>query len=99
MRRTIVAICLAAFGCSAHSAEEPVVTSDLVIARCSDQYAEFGIELVRGCIREDLAAMDALNAYPPEDRPRIDACTLRDLRQGWAAVRECVAAGDAPAGR
>ena len=99
MRTIIVAVWLSAFTSGAHSAQEPVVTSDLVVARCSDQYAEFGIELVRGCIREDLAAVEALNAYPPEVRPRIDACILRKLHHGWVLVRECVAAGDSPAGR
>jgi hypothetical protein len=99
MRRTIVGACLAAIGASAWAAQEPVVTNDLVIGRCQDQYAEFGVEMVRACIREDLAAVEALNAYPPGDRPRIDACILRDMQKGWTVVRNCVVAGDKPAAR
>jgi hypothetical protein len=95
----IVGACLAAIAASGWAAQEPVVTTDLVVGRCQDQYAEFGVELVRACIRGDLAAVEVLNAYPPADRPRIDACTLRDLPKGWTVVRDCVTAGDKPAAR
>ncbi len=99
MRAMFVGACLAAITATGWAAQEPVVTTDLVVGRCQDQYAEFGIELVRACIREDLAAVEALNAYPPADRPRIDACILRDLPKGWTVVRDCVTAGDRPVAR
>jgi hypothetical protein len=99
MRAKFVGGCLAAIAATGWAAQEPVVTTDLVVGRCQDQYAEFGVELVRACIRADLAAVEALNAYPPADRPRIDACILRDLPKGWTVVRDCVTAGDGPAPR
>lgn len=99
MRRIMLGAWFATIGAWAWAAEEPVVTTDLVVGRCQDQYAEFGVELIRSCIREDLAAVNALNAYPAADRPRIDACVLRDFRKGWSVVLACVVAGDKPAGR
>lgn len=96
MRRIIVGCCLAAVGMMARAAQEPVVATDLVVGRCHDQYSEFGVDLVRSCISEDLAAVEALNAYPPKDRPRIDACVLREFHKGWSVVLACVVAGDKP---
>lgn len=84
---------------AAHAAQEPVATSDIVIARCTEQASEFGLEQLRSCIRQDLAAVDALNAYPPEARPRIDACILKHLPKGWTMVHDCVKAGDPPPDR
>ena len=99
MRRIIVGCCLAVVGATAWAEQAPVVATELVVGRCQDQYAEFGVELIRSCIREDLSAVSALNAYPPADRPRIDACVLRDFHKGWSVVLACVVAGDKPAVR
>jgi hypothetical protein len=70
----------------------PAAADDLkaeVITRCINDAGEWGTEMVKRCVEGDLAAANALQAYPQEHRAIVDRCTRRYQRYGWEMVKLC----------
>lgn len=62
-----------------------------VVMGCIYSVGEFGSELVEICRKENLAAAQALRAYPKADEGLIERCSRRLMASGgWAAVKVCV---------
>ena len=61
-----------------------------VVMRCYYAVGEFGSELVDRCVKEDLAAADALKKYPPESASLIQSCTDRLIGDGHGRIKACV---------
>lgn len=69
------------------------VTSDersLIIARCLSQTGEFGSAMARKCVQQDLAAYEALLAYPEACASFVVRCAKRLGQHGWGMVKICV---------
>ena len=69
------------------------VTSDersLIIARCLSQTGEFGSAMTRRCVEQDLAAYEALLAYPETCGSFVVHCAKRLGQHGWGMVKICV---------
>ena len=69
------------------------VTSDersLIIARCLSQTGEFGSAMTRRCVEQDLAAYEALLAYPETCASFVVHCAKRLGQHGWGMVKICV---------
>jgi SepF-like predicted cell division protein (DUF552 family) len=70
-----------------------------VVVRCIHDMGEWGNEMIKRCVEGDLAAAEALQAYPEEHRRIVDRCTKRMQRRGWEMVKLCadkdIAAEDA----
>ncbi|MBI3530685.1 MAG: hypothetical protein HY067_22285 [Betaproteobacteria bacterium] len=71
-----------------HGNEEEDLKS-AVITRCMYEVAEFGEELVRICIDEDLAAANALAQYPANFAEIVNNCSQRRQNHAWAMVKVC----------
>ncbi|MBI1397288.1 MAG: hypothetical protein GC151_15055 [Betaproteobacteria bacterium] len=57
---------------------------------CIHQVGEYGSEAVDVCVKEELAAIDALAKYPPEAQETVRLCEKRAGGRGLGAVRYCV---------
>lgn len=57
---------------------------------CIHQMGEYGSEAVDICVQEEMAAAEALAAYPAEVRDVVRACEKRAGGRGLATVRFCV---------
>jgi hypothetical protein len=80
----------------------PLQADDLkpeVVVRCMHDMGEWGTEMIKRCVEGDLAAAEALQAYPEEHRRIVGRCTKRMQRRGWEMVKLCadkdIAAEDA----
>lgn len=62
----------------------------LIIARCLSQTGEFGNAMARLCIEQDLAAYEALLAYPEACASFVVYCAKRLGQHGWGMVKICV---------
>jgi hypothetical protein len=78
----------------------PVVGADeaqdfkaAIVMRCYHAVGEFGSQLIDTCVKEDLAASEALKSYPPESAVLIQSCTDRLIGDGFARVKACVDQG------
>lgn len=60
-----------------------------IIVRCLYQFGEFGSELVDICVKDDLAAAQALQNYPSQSAAIIDRCARSLLGDGWSRIRMC----------
>ena len=72
------------------------VTSEersLIIARCLSQTGEFGSAMARKCVQHDLAAYEALLAYPEACASFVVPCAKRLGQHGWGMVKICVDKG------
>ncbi len=72
------------------AADEAEELKASIVVRCLYSAGEFGSQLVDICVRDDLDAMQALQAYPPESAGMIEWCTHRLQVDGWVRVRMCV---------
>lgn len=61
-----------------------------IVMRCYYAVGEFGSELVDRCVKDDLAASQALKQYPKEVAPVIQSCTDRLLGDGFGRIKACV---------
>jgi hypothetical protein len=61
-----------------------------IVMRCYYAVGEFGSELVDRCVKDDLAASQALQQYPKEVAPVIRSCTDRLLGDGFGRIKACV---------
>jgi hypothetical protein len=61
-----------------------------IVVRCLYSAGEFGTQLVDICVRDDLDAVQALQAYPRESAAMIEWCTHRLQVEGWVRVKMCV---------
>lgn len=70
----------------------PSVAEDTaeIVTRCIFDIGEFGSEAVDMCVKQDIAAQQALKAYPPEAGAVIADCTERAKNGGWVMVQRCV---------
>ncbi len=57
-----------------------------IVVRCIYSSGEFGNQLVDICVRDDLAAAQALRKYPAVI---VDNCAGRMQDDGWARVKMC----------
>ena len=85
---TIVSMLLAAvlfnpFTAFADDAEE---LKAAIVVRCIYSAGEFGSQLVDICVKEDLAAAQALQKYPAAI---VDHCAGRVQGDGWSRVKMC----------
>lgn len=62
----------------------------LIITRCLSQTGEFGSAMARACAKQDLAAYEALLAYPEACAPFVVHCAKRLGQHGWGMVKICV---------
>ena len=62
----------------------------LIIARCLSQTGEFGSAMARACAKQDLAAYEALLAYPEACASVVVRCAKRLGQHGWGMVKICV---------
>ena len=62
----------------------------LIIARCLSQTGEFGSAMARACAEHDLAAYEALLAYPEACASFVVYCAKRLGQHGWGMVKICV---------
>ena len=60
-----------------------------IIVRCLYQVGEFGSQLVDICVKEDLAAAQALQNYPSHSAAIIDRCARGLQGDGWSRIRMC----------
>jgi hypothetical protein len=61
-----------------------------IVMGCIYSVGEFGAELVEICRKENLAAAQALLAYPSEHQELIERCGRRVMGSGgWAGVKLC----------
>lgn len=73
-------------------AVSPLQADDLkpeVVVRCIHDMGEWGTELTKRCIQDDMAAAAALQAYPEAHRQIVARCTERMQRRGWETVKLC----------
>src|SRR5574341_32502 len=71
----------------------PVIGADAtdeVVVRCLYHVGEFGTEMFRICVDQDLAAAKALSQYSADSREIVARCTKRMQHKGWATVKLCV---------
>ena len=61
----------------------------LVIARCRTQMGEYGSRMVKLCVDQDMAAYEALQAYPDEHSTFIERCMRQMGEYGWRMVKLC----------
>ncbi len=61
-----------------------------VVSGCIYQVGEFGEAAVQMCIRTELAAAAALEAYPPQVRPIVDRCSDAYAMYGYGMIENCV---------
>jgi len=61
----------------------------LVPSTCIHGMGEWGEEAVHDCIRRELPAAQALEAYPASSQPVIERCIGVAGRGGWVAIKEC----------
>lgn len=57
-----------------------------IVVRCLYSVGEFGSQLVDICVKEDLAAAQALKKYPASV---VDHCAGRVQGDGWSRIRMC----------
>ena len=72
------------------------VTSDersKIIAGCLSQMGEFGTAMTRACVEQDLAAYEALLAYPEPCASLVVRCAKQLGQHGWGTVKICVDKG------
>ena len=62
----------------------------MIIARCLSQTGEFGSAMARACAEHDLAAYEALLAYPEACASFVVHCARRLGQHGWGMVKICV---------
>jgi hypothetical protein len=60
-----------------------------ILDRCATQMGRYGAVLVKMCVDQDLAAVAALDAYPPEHRVTILRCGRDMRRYGFVLVKSC----------
>lgn len=60
-----------------------------VIARCRAQMDEYGSAMVKACVDQDMAAYQALQAYPDNHTPFIERCVRHMGQYGWSMVKAC----------
>ena len=61
----------------------------VVIARCRTQMGEYGSAMVKACVDQDMAAYEALQAYPDDHAPFIERCVRHMGEYGWSMVKAC----------
>jgi len=61
-----------------------------IVVSCIYQVGEFGSGLVDICVKENLAAAEALAGYPKSASQVVDDCTDRLQGDGWARIKMCV---------
>lgn len=61
-----------------------------IIAGCLSQTGEFGNVMTRMCIEQDLAAYEALLAYPEPCASLVVRCAKQLGQHGWGMVKICV---------
>jgi hypothetical protein len=57
-----------------------------IVVRCLYHVGEFGSQLVDICVRDDLAAAQALRKYPASI---VDHCAGRVQGDGWTGIKMC----------
>lgn len=61
-----------------------------IIAGCLSQTGEFGTVMTRACVKQDLAAYEALLAYPEPCASFVVRCAKQLGQHGWGMVKICV---------
>lgn len=85
--------CLDAIANATEHAAPVEATSDersKIIAGCLSQTGEFGSAMTRACVKEDLAAYEALLAYPEPCASFVVRCAKQLGQHGWGMVKICV---------
>jgi len=62
---------------------------DEIISRCRKQMGEYGAAMVKACVDQDIAAVNALANYPKDVQPIIARCHSQMKEYGWAMVKAC----------
>ena len=82
---------------AAGATKEEDVRADIVY-RCYNLIGEFGAEGVNACVKGELAAMQALLAYPRGAGEIVQRCTRQVQITGWELAKSCVDKNIAAAG-
>jgi hypothetical protein len=72
------------------AAEDKADLVQEVTLRCIYDMGEFGDDAVQACMRADLAAAEALTAYPADAQPVVDRCMKTMWTRGYGMVQGCV---------
>jgi hypothetical protein len=81
-------LCWAPLACFA--AEDKADLVQEVTLRCIYDMGEFGDEAVQACMRADMAAAEALTAYPAVAQPVVARCMKSTWTRGYGMVQVCV---------
>lgn len=83
----LATLLLPAFPAAADEAQD---LKAAIVMRCYYAVGEFGAEMVDRCVKDDVAAAEALKAYPPEADALVKDCTDRIGGDGHHRIRACV---------
>jgi hypothetical protein len=81
-------LCLPLACLPAGPAADADVKADIVV-RCHYTMGEFGPDGVQTCVEGELAALQALAAYPEDTRPILGRCTRQWELDSWHQVKRC----------
>lgn len=84
MKRLILAFVLAIATSTASADDE----SD-IISGCAMSNAEWGVEMIQLCVKENKTARAEVQAYPQEYKGLVERCSRRK-EMGWGMVKRCV---------
>ncbi|MGH8630555.1 MAG: hypothetical protein ACREU7_07300 [Burkholderiales bacterium] len=60
-----------------------------IVMGCHLSIGEFGYEAINMCIRENRAAREEVQRYPPEVQRTVARCSRR-FEPGWVLVKRCI---------
>src|SRR3990172_5066145 len=63
---------------------------DEIVTGCHFSMAEFGVEAIQICIKDNRAARAAVLQYPDEVREIVVRCSHGKEVKGWWAVKMCI---------
>lgn len=86
---TLLVVLAGVFAPAAHGDDKSDLTQEVVVG-CIYGLGEFGEAAVQLCIRSELAAAEALQAYPPDAKPIVDRCSKAFARRGYGMIEMCV---------
>ena len=85
----LLVVLVGAFSLAAHADDKSDLTQEVVVG-CIYGLGEFGEAAVQECIRSELAAAEALQAYPPDAKPIVDRCSKGFGARGYGMIEMCV---------
>jgi hypothetical protein len=90
VRKALMVCLLCAPTAAAFGADDKADLVQEVTLRCIYDMGEFGDDAVQACMRADLAAAEALAAYPADAQPIVERCMKTMWTRGYGTVQGCV---------